>query len=131
MTFMGLQHLIDWAVDGTVPPRAAPMEIDNDTTGDGTRVATDEYGNAKGGVRTTYLDVPIFTFHIPNSGPGLCNQTGWVTPLPEDVMAKLYKNYGSYVSQVEHRLNELMDQGWFPKEYASDYVQRDLKLFPK
>ena len=131
MTFMGLQHLIDWTVDGTIPPRAAPMEIDNDTTGDGTRVATDEYGNAKGGVRTTYLDVPIFTFHIPNSGPGLCNQTGWVTPLPEDVMARLYKNYGDYVSPVEHRLKELMDEGWFPKEYASRYVQGDLKLFPK
>jgi hypothetical protein len=131
MTFMGLQHLIDWTVDGTIPPRAALMEIDNDTTGDGTRVATDEFGNAKGGVRTTYLDVPIFTFHIPNSGPGLCNQTGWVAPLPEDVMERLYKNYGDYVSKVEHRLNELMDEGWFPKEYASRYVQGDLKLFPK
>ncbi len=131
MTFMGLQHLIDWAVDGTVPPRAAPMEIDNDTAGDGTRVATDEFGNAKGGVRTTYLDVPIFTFHIPNAGPGLCNQTGWLTPLSEEQMARLYKNYGSYVSQVEHRLKELMDDGWFPKEYATRYVQGDLKLYPK
>ena len=109
MTFMGLQHLIDWTVEGTIPPRAAPMEIDNDTTGDGTRV----------------------TFHIPNSGPGLCNQTGWVTPLPEEVMSKLYKNYGTYVSQVEHRLQELMDDGWFPKEYRTRYVQGDLKLFPK
>ena len=131
MTFMGLQHLIDWTVDGTIPPRAAVMEIDNDTTGDGTRVATDQYGNAKGGVRTIYLDVPIFTFHIPNSGPGLCNQTGWVTPLPPEVIQDLYKNYGQYVSKVEHRLKELMDDGWFPKEYATRYVQGDLKLYPK
>ena len=131
MTFMGLQHLIDWAVDGTIPPRAAVMEIDNDTIGDGTRVATDEFGNAKGGVRTTYLDVPIFTFHIPNAGPGLCNQTGWLTPLPPEVMQQLYKNYGQYVSKVEHRLKELMDNGWFPKEYATRYVQGDLKLYPK
>jgi hypothetical protein len=107
------------------------MEIDNDTTGDGSRVATDEFGNAKGGVRTTYLDVPIFTFHIPNAGPGLCNQTGWLTPLPPEVMQQLYKNYGQYVSKVEHRLKELMDDGWFPKEYATRYVQGDLKLYPK
>jgi len=131
MTFMGLQHLMDWTVDGTIPPRAAVMEVDNDTTGDGTRVATDEFGNAKGGVRTTYLDLPLFTFHIPNAGPGLCNQTGWLTPLPQAVVRDLYRNYGQYVSKGEHRLKELMDDGWFPKEYATRYVQGDLKLYPK
>jgi len=127
MTFMGLQHLIDWAVDGTIPPRApSVMEIDNDLS-DGTRVALDQYGNAKGGVRTTYLDVPLFTYTIPNSGPGLCNQTGYQTRLPDEVLDRLYGNYGRYVSKVEHRLKELMDEGWFPKDYASDYVQRDLQ----
>ena len=131
MTFMGLQHLIDWAVDGTIPPRAAQMEIDEDLTKDDTRVATDQFGNAKGGVRTPYLDVPLFTIHIPNAGPGLCYQTGWLEPLAPKVMHDLYKNYGDYVSQVEHRLKELMDDGWFPKEYATRYVQGDLKLYPK
>jgi len=129
MTFMGLQHLMDWTVDGTIPPRApSVMEIDNDLS-DGTRVALDQYGNAKGGVRTTYLDVPLFTYTIPNSGPGLCNQTGYQTRLPDEVLGKLYGNYGQYVSKVEHRLKELMDEGWFPKEYASDYVQKDLNAF--
>jgi hypothetical protein len=117
----------DWTADGTIPPRAPTvMEIDNDLS-DGTRVALDEFGNAKGGVRTTYLDVPLFTYTIPNSGPGLCNQTGYQTRLPDEVLDKLYKNYGQYVSKVEHRLKEFMDEGWFPKEYASDYVQRDLQ----
>jgi len=85
-------------------------------------------GEMQPGIRpgpgTTYLDVPLYTYTIPNSGPGLCNQTGYQTRLPE-----LYKNYGQYVSKVEHRLKELMDEGWFPKEYASDYVQKDLKAF--
>jgi hypothetical protein len=130
LTFMGLQHLLDWSRYGTLPPHAAYMET-SPVLSNGTRVALDEFGNAKGGVRSTYLDVPIFTFHIPNSGPGLCSQTGWPTRLPQDVMAQLYKNYGSYVSTVEHRLNALIDEGWFPKEYASDYVQRDLKLYQR
>jgi len=129
MTFMGLQHLIDWTVEGTIPPRApSVMEIDSDLS-DGTRVALDEFGNAKGGIRTTYLDVPLFTYTIPNSGPGLCNQTGYQTRLPDAVLDELYGNYGQYVSKVEHRLKELMDEGWFPKEYASGYVQRDLKAY--
>jgi hypothetical protein len=131
LTFMGLQHLLDWAAHGTIPPRAERMAVDEDLTDDNTRVATDEFGNARGGVRSTYLDVPIFKFTIPNSGPGLCSQTGYPTPLPEDVLNRLYKNYGQYVSKVEHRLKELMDEGWFPREYASDYVRHDLRLFPK
>jgi hypothetical protein len=131
MTFMGLQHLLDWAAHGTIPPRApSVMEIDNNLS-DGTRIALDEFGNAKGGIRTTYLDVPLFTITIPNSGPGLCSQTDYQTRLSDGVLKRLYGNYGQYVSKVEHRLKELMDEGWFPKEYASDYVRGDLKLYPK
>jgi len=130
LTFMGLQHLLDWGAHGTIPPRAAYMEVDNDLS-DGTRVALDEHGNARGGVRSTYLDVPAFTFTIPNSGPGLCSQTGWITPLPAETLEVLYGNYGGYVSKVQHRLKALVDEGWFPKEYADDYVRADLKLSPQ
>ena len=126
LTFMGLQHLLDWSTHGTIPPRADYIEVDNDTS-DGTRVALDEFGNAKGGVRSTYVDVPAFTFTVPNSGPGLCSQTGYITPLPDETLQALYGSYGGYVSRVRHRLKELIDEGWFPKEYAQDYVQRDLK----
>ncbi len=73
--------------------------------------------------------MPLFTYTIPNSSPGLCNQTGYQTRLPDEVLGKLHKNYGQYVNKVEHRLKELMDEGRFPKEYASDYVQKDLKAF--
>ena len=130
LTFTGLQHLLDWAAHGTIPPRAEYMEVDNDLS-DGTRVALDAFGNAKGGVRSTYVDLPAFTFTIPNSGPGLCSQTGYITPLPDETLQALYGNYGGYVSRVRHRLKELVDQGWFPKEYAQEYVQRDLKLSPQ
>jgi hypothetical protein len=122
-----LQHLLDWSAHGTLPPRAARMEVDENLA-DGTRVALDEHGNAKGGVRSTYLDVPAFTFTIPNSGPGLCSQTGWITPLSDATMKALYRNHGGYVSAVQHRLKELLDQGWFPAEYADEYVRADIEL---
>ena len=127
LTFMGLQHLLDWSAHGTLPPRAARMEVDENLA-DGTRVALDEHGNAKGGVRSTYLDVPAFTFTIPNSGPGLCSQTGWIAPLSDANMKALYRNHGGYVSAVQHRLKELLDQGWFPAEYADEYVRADIEL---
>jgi len=127
LTFMGLQHVLDWAAHGAIPPRAPYMEVDNDLS-DGTRVALDEHGNAKGGVRSTYLDVPAFTFTIPNSGPGLCSQTGWITSFSEAKMQALYRNHGGYVSRIQHRLKELMDDGWFPREYADEYVRGDIEL---
>jgi len=126
LTFMGLQHVLDWAAHGAIPPRAPYMEVDNDLS-DGTRVALDAHANAKGGVRSTYLDVPAFTFTIPNSGPGLCSQTGWITPFSEAKMQALYRNHGGYVSRIQHRLKELMDDGWFPREYADEYVRGDIE----
>jgi hypothetical protein len=127
LTFMGLQHLLDWSAHGTVPPRADYMETSTVLT-NGTRVALDEHGNAKGGVRSTYLDLPVFTFTIPNSGPGLCSQTGWTTPFSKAKMAALYRNHGGYVSRIQHRLQQLEEEGWFPREYADEYVRGDLDL---
>jgi hypothetical protein len=124
LTFMGLQHLLDWVDRGRVPPRAAYMEVDNDLA-DGTRVALDEFGNAQGGVRSTYLDVPIHRFTIPNSGPGLCSQTGYITPLSDEVLNSLYRNKGDYVRQVLRRLAQLVFEGWFPVDYIKDYVLAD------
>jgi hypothetical protein len=127
MVFMGLQHTIDWVAHGTVPPHADYIAVDNDLS-DGTRVALDQFGNALGGVRTTYLDVPINRYTIPNTGPGLCSQTGWQTRLPDATLGALYKNAGNYASLVHERLNELVAQGWFPREYVH-YVESDLSDF--
>ena len=124
LTFMGLQHLLNWVDRGRIPPRAETMEVDDDTS-DGTRVALDEFGNAKGGVRSTYLDVPIHTFTIPNSGPGLCSQTGYITPLTDEQLKSLYRGRGDYLIKVLRRLVHLVFEGWFPVDYINDYVIAD------
>ncbi len=124
LTFMGLQHLLNWVDRGRIPPRAETMEVDDDTS-DGTRVALDEFGNAKGGVRSTYLDVPAFSFTIPNSGPGLCSQTGYITPLTEEQLKSLYRGRGDYLVKVLRRLVHLVFEGWFPVDYINDYVIAD------
>jgi hypothetical protein len=61
MSFMGVQHLLDWT-DSTVPPYADRIEVDEVGS---TRVALDEFGNALGGIRSTYIDVPTHTHTIP------------------------------------------------------------------
>ena len=96
---------------------------------DGTRVALDEHGNARGGIRTPHLDVPVTSITIPNSGPGLCSQTGYEYPLTDDALAELYSNGGQYTSGFIGRLNELERAGWWPNEYSKLYARDDVKRY--
>jgi hypothetical protein len=122
---MGLQHLIAWAGRGTAPPHAPPLEFDNDTANDGSRLALDANGNVKGGVRTTYVDVPVAQYGVPNAGatPAAnfnCSIGGSRLAYDENQLRQLYRNRGDYRSRLNHRLKELIDEGWVLPEYAED-----------
>jgi Alpha/beta hydrolase domain len=130
-TALGLNYLIDWIANGKVPPHAPPIEVDKDTTNDGSLLALDQYGNAKGGVRNVFVDVPIATNGVLGKGKTqaqdrLCQLGGTKVPLPDETLRKLYKNRGDYQERVNKRLNELMKEGWFLPEYADD-VRADAK----
>lgn len=139
MTYMGLEHLLDWVAYSITPPHAPYIAVNPDNQViDGTRVALDAYGNARGGVRTTYLDVPIYRYMIPNytipgsGGPSfLCSLAGFQTPLPESVLHQLYKNEGQYLSAVNKRLVQLTRQGWWPSAYTHPYLRADAKRYAK
>jgi hypothetical protein len=125
MVAMGLAHLVAWVDRGVVPPHAAPLEFDNDTTNDGSRLALDENGNVKGGVRNTYVDVPVAAYGVPNTGatPAAnfnCSIAGWRLPYDEPALRALYKNHGAYISSISHRLKDLEREGWMLPEYAED-----------
>lgn len=125
MNFLGVQHLLDWT-DGAIPPYADRIEVDE--VGE-TRVALDEFGNALGGIRSTYLDVPTHTHTVPNSGGFLCSLASYQTPLPDEVLDDLYPNRGAYVSDLNVRLATLIRDGWFPREYVEAYVKADMREF--
>ena len=125
MAAMGLDHLIDWVDHGVVPPHAARLEFDNNTAGDGSLLALDANGNVKGGVRNTYVDVPVAQYGVPNVGatPAAqfnCSIAGWRVPFDEQTLRNLYHNKGSYVSALNRRLMELVREGWMLPEYADD-----------
>ena len=125
MAAMGLHHLIEWVDHGVVPPRATPLEFDNNTANDGSRLALDSNGNVKGGVRNTYVDVPVAAYGVPNAGLTSasqfnCSIAGWRVPYDEQSLRQLYKNKGSYISALNKRLMELVREGWMLPEYAED-----------
>jgi hypothetical protein len=122
-TALGLQHLIAWIADGKAPPHAAPIEVDGSTDGDNSPLTLDAYGNARGGVRNVWVDVPVATYGVMGKGKAqaqdrLCQLAGTEVPLPDATLRKLYRNKGDYESQVAQRLNELVRDGWFLQEYV-------------
>ena len=125
MVGMGLNHLIEWVDKGIVPPHAAPLEFDNNSVNDGSRMALDDNGNVKGGVRNTYVDVPVAAYGVPNAGatPAAnfnCSIAGWRVAYDEQTLHVMYRNHGAYISKLNRRLMELVREGWMLPEYAED-----------
>jgi hypothetical protein len=131
-TALGLNHLVEWLASGKVPPRAPYIEVDQNTAGDGSHLALDEHGNAKGGIRNVWVDVPIATYGVFGKGKTtaqdrLCLLAGTEVPLPEATVKKLYRSKADYAKKVENRLNDLVKAGWFLPEYV-DAVKKDAQL---
>jgi len=118
---LGLNHLVQWVERGKVPPRASYIEVDNDVANDGSRLALDANGNAKGGVRNAYVDVPVAQYGVPNAGATpaagfLCSIAGWRLPYDEEKLQALYRNRLDYLGDVTRRAVELVLQGWLLPE---------------
>ena len=121
---MGLNRLVEWVDRGTVPPRAPYLEVDNNLS-DGSRLALDENGNAKGGVRSTYVDVPVAVYGVPNAGASSaarlpCASAGWRVQYDPDTLRELYRDGASYLAALNRRLMQLVREGWVLPEYAED-----------
>ena len=130
----GLEHLIQWVDKGKAPPHAGYVVVDNDLKNDGSVLALDANGNPKGGVRNTYVDVPVHRYispnepnptPIPNPSPLtaaasvqlFCRIAGYEEPLTRERVQSLYKNKKDYQSKVEERANQLIKEGWLSPAY--------------
>ena len=72
---VALDALDGWARRGVAPGKAARIETRLDAAG-GFTVVFDELGNARGGLRTTYVDVPVAKYVASSPGPGNCPEIG-------------------------------------------------------
>ena len=129
---VALDHLFKWVDKGRVPPRADRILLDRDQHNDGSMMALDEHGNPRGGVRTTYVDVPTATYtirpaattpvipiasaYITTGGQQaanlMCGLSTSQVSFPADKLKALYKNKQAYVKAVETRLTALEKAGW-------------------
>lgn len=129
---VALDHLWKWLDRGTVPPRADRIVLDRNTDNDGSLMALDALGNAVGGIRNPYVDVPARKYGVRNEGASppipdahpfvafrseaarnqLCGLAGYEMPLPPARLRALHGTSQEYQAKVARRLDELTRQGW-------------------
>jgi hypothetical protein len=106
-------NLVDWITKGIAPPRAAPIEMAN---GD---IARDDLGNAKGGVRTPYVDLATVRYiaSSPSSDGNIArSMIGLQEPVPASTLQVLYKSRADYLERFNRQIDGLVAQRWLLPE---------------
>ena len=104
-------NLDEWVRKGTPAPRGPRIEV----TGEGAqaRIAKDRFGNALGGVRTPYVDVPAATYHSGHGpGPGCGQNFGYTEPFHWARLDALYGNYKAYASRMTQAVDRAVKERW-------------------
>jgi hypothetical protein len=117
-----LAHLDRWARTGTPAPPAPVLE----TTGDGDTLALerDEHGNARGGLRTPWVDVPTGVLSgIGAAGAGFTMLFGVTRPFDSARLAVLYpKGIDEYLGQFEAAAESARANGHLLDEDIAEIV---------
>lgn len=100
------EALIRWVREGVAPPRTPYLETEGEYPE--TRFVRDEVGNTKGGIRTPYVDAPLYLF----------DEEGGAKRLSPEVIRKLYASKEDYFQKAAASTLEALEGGWILKEDA-------------
>jgi hypothetical protein len=105
-----LVNLINWITKGVSLPKAPPIEMANG------EIVRDEYGNAKGGVRTPYVDLPTvrYTASAPAGEPAnmVRRMIGLQEAIPAEKLQSMYKSRTDYLKRFDQEIDRLVAERW-------------------
>ena len=104
-----LQKLIGWVRRGKAPTSAPRLDVN---PGPPITINHDANGNALGGIRTPWVDVPIATFTGEQAGSLLCGLLGTTTPFDAAKIASLYPTHQAFTSAYRKDLRDAVKKGW-------------------
>ena len=111
----GFANLDAWARSNIPPPRAQAIETDAGSNGSVLEIKRDKNGNAIGGLRTPYMDVPVATYYT-SSEPAdeesvpYCVTQGYKIPFEKEKIMGLYPTRESYLSKVNDMVDSMVKQ---------------------
>ena len=119
MPYMVAMHnLIEWVTKGTAPPKADRIQ-----TGADGEIVRDEYGNARGGVRLSYVTVPFATYIASSPGDTMFQRMiGLQVPFPKARLAALYPTHDDYVAKIKESVEGLVRDRWIFPEHGEEIL---------
>jgi hypothetical protein len=105
-----LRNLFRWAEDDIIPPTAPRivLEIDDVVA----EAAVDRFGNARGGVPSPFLEVPIARYEAHSTPGPVCKLAGREAPLPYEVLATQYGGLQTYLAEFTISLDATIEAGF-------------------
>jgi hypothetical protein len=108
--YAAFANLVDWITKGITLPKAPPIEVRNG------QIVRDAFGNAKGGVRSPYVDVPTVRYiasapTAPGDNPAR-RMIGLQEPLPQQKLRSLYKSRANYLKRFDREIDHLVAERW-------------------
>ncbi|HMA12600.1 MAG TPA: alpha/beta hydrolase domain-containing protein, partial [Steroidobacteraceae bacterium] len=119
------RHLEAWVRQGRVAPRAVPLQLRSPVAAqfDPERAfITDEAGNAKGGVRSPLVDVPVARYVGAKTGAFSCMFDGYMYPFDGARLRAMYGGAGWYLDRVQASARALQRAGWLTPEDSREIV---------
>ncbi len=92
-------NLERWSRQGVAPPKAEPLRVGDAKRGRAT-LALDEVGNARGGLRTPYVEAPVVRYGAYMDGPGICELWGYQTALNPADLKRLYPTRAAFLAKI-------------------------------
>lgn len=104
-----------WVRQGIPPPHAPRLEV---AAGPPIAFARDEHGNARGGIRTPFVDVPIANFLGDGRGSIVCLIFGRTVPFTAAKLATLYPTHAAYVDAFNAATETAVQAGFLVRADA-------------
>ncbi|MBU0991848.1 MAG: hypothetical protein KJ737_05075 [Proteobacteria bacterium] len=112
-------HAMDhWIRTGYPPSIAGRIDIETDPL----RIARDEFGNALGGIRSPYMDVPTATYAPQGQGHILCEISGAMIPFSNEELHSIYHSSEDYLNQVQASTDQAVTDGFLRPADAAKVV---------
>ena len=116
-----LHNLFRWAEDDITPPTAPRIELEIDEVV--AQAAVDRFGNARGGVPSPFLDVPIARYEAHSTPGPVCALAGREAALPYEVLANRYGDLQTYLAEFTISLDEIIQAGFLLEDDRAAILQ--------
>jgi hypothetical protein len=104
------ENMVAWLMEGKAPPRAELIEVANG------EIVRDVYGNAKGGVRSPYVDQPtvryIATAPTEQGENPARRLIGMEEPIPPEHLMAMYGTKKAYLDRFNRGIDNMVAGRW-------------------